>query len=447
MAAIQTFDFGVITSQPALVARCEFISKEFSFSLKIWKNLEDFMAEPAECRALMASCVEAEGLYQPAEFAQCLRFHAPSSFVICIVSRSLKKDVAVFVRKSGADMVLLDNEVDETSKIEFVVSQTVRARYMPFKVSDLVPETPLFFDIYHLLPQRQKFLKFALSGDTVSAEKIQKLNQVGELYVARADATQFDEYIKSLNDHSVLGQQRRCRSQFLLLSAKFLDLLVLLSDQGSSNSYGEGQSLTAYLRTLVGDLLSCMGTGLRVSETVNTSVIGQFGSLERSPAIAAYAGVFALHMELDTTDVMLAALMSDLGLLFVPPSVTKSLRDENLSGLKKDLLDEYRRYPLVSLDTVLNRKLMVEERVRKIMLAKHERADGTGFPHQVSSIRIPIEAQLIQLCEQLDRKSLLRLGQARVPFADVKRELFSRLNQDGRFSPAFVSKVMQIPAE
>ena len=72
---------------------------------------------------------------------------------------------------SGADMIMLEDELFLTSKLEFAMLQTMKACFFPVKASDIVLGKPVPFDLYHLLPQRKKFLKFVFSGDEVEKAK------------------------------------------------------------------------------------------------------------------------------------------------------------------------------------------------------------------------------------------------------------------------------------
>jgi CheY-like chemotaxis protein len=72
----------------------------------------------------------------------------------------------------------------------------------------------------------------------------------------------------------------------------------------------------------------------------------------------------------------------------------------------------------------------------------HERNDGGGFPNRPLAQRIPIESQLIQFCQELDSRTLVKMGELRRNPRVVRDEWIreSVLDTD-RFGPQFCKKL------
>ena len=80
--------------------------------------------------------------------------------------------------------------------------------------------------------------------------------------------------------------------------------------------------------------------------------------------------------------------------------------------------------------------------MRRIIEMTHERNDGGGFPNRPLAQRIPIESQLIQFCQELDSRTLVKMGELRRNPRVVRDEWIreSVLDTD-RFGPQFCKKL------
>ncbi|OFZ56023.1 MAG: hypothetical protein A2428_13170 [Bdellovibrionales bacterium RIFOXYC1_FULL_54_43] len=435
-------DLGIITDSDAAIARCRAVGEQFEYRLKEWRTLDQFL-EGQEIPRVVVAYVSNASQEGAAEAAQVVRYKCRDSFIICVVPDRLGREVAAFVKKSGAHLILLAEELHQTSKLEYACTQVVKADYLPIKTADLMPGQAIPFDIYHLLPIRQKFLKFAFEGDTLNQEKISKATEVGELYIKKMSAEKFNLYTNSNPDRSARGLARRCRSQFLALYSSYAQLVLLLTDQSEYASFKEGESLLKRCRDLGSELMITLGEFGNAWEIVNNSTIGEFGSTERAPAVAAYAALFGLQIDIaGISDIMIAALLSELGLLLLPPDISVKLRAQELDQLSPEQRRIYELYPQKSLDIVLGRKLPVDEKLRELLISTHERADETGFPRKLPARRISEGAQLVHFCRLFDQKTVIAMGKARVDREDVRREIIRQeLQNPSRFSPLFMEKL------
>lgn len=435
----QGVDIGIVSDDEPVVARCEAICRDFGFTYYTWNSLDSFMESSAKLKMVIACLVDFKTASAAAELAQGARFATSDAFLICAVPGMVGKDAAAAAKKSGADLILLRDEIIETCKVEFCALQRINASYLPIKSSDLTPNIPVPFDLYHLLPQRGKFIRFIVKGTVLSPEKVTKLHSVGEVYIKRDSADDFKAYVTANPDLSAKGLARRCRSQYLALHASYLDLILLLTDQSETSSLAIGQKLLKQCQTMCAELLGALGEFGDAWDVINNSAIGELGTVDRGPAIAAYSGLFGLQMDVDAiNDVMLAGLLSDLGLLLMTPEIGKKLREDRERDLTPEEMILYRSYPELSLNLLLGRKLSLEESFRKLFLSTQERADGKGFPKGINEERLSMGAQIVQFSRDLDRRTWLRLGQAR-PKRDqiLKKMVDEDASKHQRFSAKF----------
>ncbi len=434
------YDIGLVTEDSRLVQRIEEMVKEFGYTYKCYANIEEFLDATFEQSILIAFVRDPKNPNIAAELAQTAKQVDPGSFVICGVLKSLPKEAATFAKKSGADIILLEDELFTSSKLEFAITQALRASYLPLKGSDIIPGKELPFDIYHLMPQRRKFVKFLFKGVVPDDSKIQKVLEVGEVYVHRSKTHLYKKYIEELNDRSRAGLSRRCRAQFLALYSQYSNLVLTLTDQTERTSFAEGEKLLASVRALCQDLLATLAEFSAAWEIINNSTVGEFGSVERAPAVAAYASVFSLQCGLlKIDDIMLVALLIDLGLVFLHPDITKKIREDRFNELTSSQLEEYKSYPQQSLNVVLDRKIAMTEKMRNMLISVHERSNGKGFPKGSFADKIPIESQMIQFCKEFDSRTVVRLGKPRVEPLKVRDDLvIEESKKMDRFTETFL---------
>ncbi len=429
-------NFLCIGSDAQTITRCQDLATEFEYSFLQTTNAD--------------SVLELEGKYEMAQFVlvnavsvkkedmnaivQTVRHVFKESFICVVVDRKIPQDVADFVKKSGANMVILENEFFETSRLEFVASQIIRASYVPVKLSEFPKDCVLDFTLFHLMPLNQKLLPVLPKGSPLTEGRLKKLESVGEVFVRRDEVDRYRQYVELHPDSSGQGLKSRCRAQYLSFCNSHSQLIFLLVDQSENASFKEGKWLYDRCEILARDLLTTLSAVGEAWDVVNNSSLGEFGSVERSPTVAAYAGLISLLTSIgEPVDVMVAALLSDVGMLELHPRVTKKLRQtQNPEALAPDDLQEYQKHPVLSLNRCLSRKLQIKDSIKEMILCTHERNDGKGFPNARAAEKIPQEAMLIQFSEMLDRGAMVKMGQARQPVQEIKKQLLESHMKEGK---------------
>lgn len=426
----QAIECGLVSADAKMIERFKAVCAEFSYSLQVWSSAEELIAVNPTCR-MIACHIPFSGINE-AEFAKKAVSELQSVLLVCsearvmaIFDKLLSKEDTAVLKKADIHSILTVPEVYQTSKLEFITTQLVRAEYIPVKHIDLIPGSVLPFDLYHLMPLSGKFLRISRGGAPLEERKKEKMKDVGEFYVHRSQLPLFSEYMAE-NSQGQDGLIRQCRAQFLEFQAKYGELAMILSDQSESLSYEEGKALLGGCHALACRLaatLSQVGiTGMW--DVINNSSIGEFGSVERAPAVAAYAAFFAMAVGLeDIEELIFAALIMDLGVLFLDPPTTRRIREDKIHELKGDALTGYRRYPIKSIEAVLSRRLPLEESLKKMILLAHERADGKGFPKGVHGERFTLESQLLGFSSLFDRGTVLRMGKKRTEPASALAEM------------------------
>ena len=439
-------DLVVISSAAEMIGRCQDVCAEFDFTFESLKSVDDLMDREelaSSVQFIILSAIDSKTDSDTAGMVQVLRQVSPTAYLMMVVDKKVNAESAAFIKKSGANIVLLENEFFNTSKLEFISSQKINASYLPAKVSEFNVGSKPTFTLFHLMPLNKKFMPVHFANNEISAEKFKKMEAVGEIYFRREDISLYQKYLELNQDMSAAGLKSRCRAQFLNLTQSYNDLVLLLTDQSESSSYQKGKELYEQCSNLANDLIVGLGAIGEAWDVINNSAVGTFGSVERGPAIAAYAGLFSLMTNIGATnDVMLGALLADVGMLDLPPKTTQKFRKGTDLKLNSEEDAEYRSHPIMSLNRALSRKLPIPENVKNIILCTHERSDKKGFPNQIRPEKIPEESMLIQFSEILDQACALRMGQERISTADAKKVVFDReYKEAARFSLLFLEKL------
>lgn len=446
---MSTLDLAVISKNEKFRQRSSSMARFCSFEAQLYSNEDDFFTESERYKAISCVLLDCSTLEKSNEIAgkvQVAKQAAPSSYIMAVVSSKLSPEDARIAKTSGASIVIMENEYLLSSKAEFILSQVLRSTYNPIKTLDLIVGSETTFPIFHLLPFNRKFLKVAKPGYKVEQNFLDKYVEVGDLYLQRDDLDAWVHYTNRYASEDSESHLRKCRVRFLQLRQSFLNLVLLITDQSSNASFSQGRDLFAACEGFASDLLDAMKNVSDPWSVINNSAVGDFGSVERAPAIAAYAGILSSQAQMgDPKEVMIGALLADVGFLDLSPSATEKIRQNRMDEMNGEEKMEYQKHPIYSLNQCLSRKLPLSENIKEIISQSHERADQKGFPHQPRTDKLNEVAMLVRLCWELDMRCQVRMGEARVDIKEAKQELAESVKNDpGNYSFAFINKVLKV---
>lgn len=434
-----------IASDPKYNTRLGDIATEFEYQYKHFENVDAF-ADQIGDEQVMLTVFSAVHLNQASDIAgsiQVIKQFVPDSFVTVIVEKRISPDAISFIKKSGANLVLMEHSFFSTSQIDYVCSQIIKGSLVPIKASELKPNTMIDFNVLVVMPLNKKILPVAFAGSELSEAKYKKLVESKELYIRRDDLNKFNTYCEKHVDLSAAGIAARCRLKYLNLCKAHSELVYLLIDQGAAASFGQGKILMEDCERLASDLLTNLASVEDPYAIINSSSMGESGSAERSTSIAAMGGLLALSLTgAVANDVVLAGLLSDFGLLELEPKVLKKMRSKGVAGLDAVDMETYVQHPTMSINMCLSRKLPLPDRVKQIISCTHEQFNGKGFPKGVLGDKIPVESQVIFFCQLVDEASLVKMGERRRPVKEIQQEILEKeLLSSQRFGPQFLQNI------
>ncbi len=423
----------VISEDSKFLQRADLMSSLLPVRLRHFQDADRFSDEVEKDPALkdivfvLVSAIQIGNGNEIAGMMQVVKFGLPAADIAVVVDKKIDTATAEFVKKSGASVVVLEDEYYQNSKIEFIVSRKVHGEWISLKTSDISKNTAIDFTLYHLMPLNQKYLAILQKGQVVDEEHLKKYNSVGELYIKREDLDNYKKYLVSAVDMSAEGLRRRCRADYLRFVDSYKSLVMLLTDQSEASSFEAGRQLFQRLNQMAGELISSLGALGEPWSVINNSKGEDFTAIDRAPALSSYAGMLSLALGIGKPEeVMVAALIADIGLLDLSNAGVSALRSGDETALNDEDRKIYRRHPIISINKALSRKVALPEKLKDIILNTHERADQKGFPHQPEKSKIPAESFLIHFSEMLDRLTVLDFGRARLSPQEARKAIVAR---------------------
>jgi two-component system cell cycle response regulator len=137
-----------------------------------------------------------------------------------------------------------------------------------------------------------------------------------------------------------------------------------------------------------------------------------------SQAVGRYAAAIARELGLpdDAIErVRFGGIVHDVGKIAVPDAVLRKP-----GWLSAEDWMEMRRHPEVGARILSGARL---GDVSEWVLAHHERPDGTGYPHGLAGVEIPLEARILAVADAYEAMTSDRVYRAALPVSDARAEL------------------------
>lgn len=365
---------------------------------------------------------------------QSIKQFFPNVFVMVVAEKKITGADAKFLKKSGANYVILENEFFQSIRLEYFLIYVVKCSLTPVKVSDLKIGTTIPFKVLSILPLNRKVVPVIPKGTLFSEEKQKKLLTINEIYISREDLESYVEYFLVHEDKSANGLSSRCRAQFQVVASMHTNLMMNLTDQSEQGSYEGGKQILDKILKLCNDLLLTLATVPEPWNIIDQSAIGTIGATDRSMFIASMAALTSFLSGLGVAEeIMFGGLFCDLGLLDLSPKCLALLNStEDRERLPAEDLNAYTHHPLISLNRLLERKIQLSDRQKEIILCTHEQMDKCGFPRKVAPEKIPIESALIYFHELIDLEFRMQMGKQRLTYIEARQKVLDRELKSGK---------------
>lgn len=385
------------------------------------------VAEQVAPRFIILSTVGVKAKESIAGEVQSIKQFFPNIFVLVVAEKKITGADAAFLKKSGANYVILENEFLSTIRLEYFLIYVVKCSLTPVKVTDLKIGTVIPFKVLSILPLNKKVIPVIPKDTLFSLEKQKKLLSINEIYISREDFESYTEYFMANQDKSAAGLASRCRAQFQMVAHMHTNLVMFLTDQSEQGSYEGGKQTLDKILKLCNDLLLTLATVPEPWNILDQSAIGAIGATDRSMIIASMASLASFMAGYGSyQDIMFGGLFCDLGMLDLSPKSLSLLNTvEGRCNLPVEDLNTYQHHPLISLNKLLERKIQLSERQKEIILCTHETSDKSGFPRKVAPEKIPVESALIQFYELVDLEFRIQMGKQRLTYPEARNKVLN----------------------
>lgn len=334
-------------------------------------------------------------------------------------------------------------EFYQTLKFEYLCIYRCRSQYFEIKPNDLFPATTMNFPAFIRLSLNQRYLAVVYSNMILSDERFHRLEESEGLYIQAKDSERYLQYLNTYYDTSGAGLKKRARALFLTLYSYSLRLNEILLFDFKSSSEEEIGEIYLSLQNVAKELFEVLKSDENLWDLFREAAPGELNLYWRSPWIATYAALIAVKSgQGDPLVTLLAGLLTDVGLYDLEEKMTRQflLADEKAFAEKEQR--QFVQHPILSLNRCLAKKLPLEDKIKSVMVCAHERADQTGFPNQVPSDNLPVEAQILLFAEKIDQGVLTTMKQTGVGFRFLKEKLWeAETAKPGDFSPAFLQNI------
>lgn len=442
----QSHDIVTIAKSARFLSRAKNLAVDLGYSYQDYPNIEEF-AEKCDgitTQFLIVVTEDAANKEEAIGIVQVAKQISPNSFILVVISGKVDPTSIAWIRKSGADVVLQEDEFIYTCKLEYFVYNTINSEYHGVKAGDLIEGTTLNFTVFTFMTQNRKYLPVVHKSMKLEEKKLAKMREHGDFYIKHEEVPAYENYLSSLQDSSAKGLVRRCRLQYLQLRHTYFDLVVSLTEKNEKPSLEEGKTLLQNCMKLSNDLLNSIMTVGQIQDIIESPLAGNLNSVDRAVDRSAIAGFFSMLASIgNPEDVMLSALIMDLGILGCAPNTMKKLRAKDFSAFTQEDRSDYQSHPQRSLNFVLSRKLQISNSIKDAVNFHHAIPTEKGFP-VLPFEKIPLEAQLLRFCENLDLAMTVYIGKPKPSFRNAYNALMKEAGNFQDYSPQFVQAMREV---
>lgn len=440
------FDILLVSPNPIYDERVESFAKIYGYSHCKIKVIEDVAETLANILVnfVILDAAPAQDQNDVVGYLQVLRYIFPKTPLLVVCPKRFDKDILQWIRKSGANFIMSENEFLERVRFDFFASQYIGSEYLPVKPHDFKLDSKVSLSLFYYMSANRRYYPIVAANTVVNSARFEKIKKIGDVYIRRTDLERYHNYLQENQDQSANGLIRRCRSQFHEFKESYLNLVNHLTEETEIVSYEEGKRQMEQCQKLSRDLVSAMMSAGSVFDVISQSVQGSFHFCDRAPERAAMVGYLSMMGDVGNPEhAILATLLCDIGLLNLPRECLDIIRKGGVAALDGELRKIYEQHPQFSINCAAQKKLQIDPVVREAILHSHSRINGTGFP-RVRAEKVNAEAQLIQVVEFLDDLCQVQWGKPRLNYKDEFKRLLKDPSTWSFLSPTIVQALKGI---
>lgn len=258
--------------------------------------------------------------------------------------------------------------------------------YFQIRVGTLLPNRPIPFDLYVQL--HQKFVRYLPLGETLSEEKISKLNSSDQFFVPSVQRPDFKKFIYASMNEENLETATKAR----ILRDTSLALIEEIYEKKDINEALEDS------KQLMGQFVNLMNTAPDSVDHLIQLSSHDFYTFNHSLDVSVYSmgiGKLMKYSESDLTELGRGALFHDIGKKWVAAEII----------CKKGALDDaewaqMKRHPEYGLKILS--EYNVSEAIKACCFEHHESFLGNGYPQGLDGESIHPMARIVAIADTFD---------------------------------------------
>ena len=411
--------------------------------LDLDKLMEDLKVEP--CLVIAG---EPKGDLSVIELAQTLRMKYQNIPVFLSFTTKAGFERKNFIKNGFTDAFLFP--MDTVNLRSAVSEEMAKASngairiHRPVKIIDIEPGSSLDFDVSVLLSVNKKYIKINSAGDSLDADRVEKLkkNKMNNVFVPAEQMQKFYTYsakrLKSIDGNPAISVTERREK----MSSAVRELISGLFTEEASG-FEAGQSILKDCGEIVKTFI-LDGAENEWYARIQQVMGEQGGSYSHSSNVSTLAALFSMGLGIGKPeDLALAGLMHDIGIAELPAEL-QYLEFDQMTPEQKEI---YKKHPEISVKMIKNRKIVVPEIVTKAILQHHEHFDGSGYPNGIFGDRMCKEAQILAIADRFDEMTSLKPGQPTLSPGDalsIMRENQISNPSKAIYNPELLKKLLDL---
>lgn len=419
------------------------------------QEFNQLLFKPIDPPPHLIMCGQSTGAKSLNEIAQGLSMAYPSSTAIYITSNKDGFNRGDLLKNGFAEAFLIPFEVTEFEKfvnsIESKISSASSNFYRSVKLVDFQGDEPLDFDTYVYLPLNGKYIRYTHAGKQLNTEQVKRLksHDVSSLQIKQADMPKFYQFtaqkLVAMGQSEGLSEtEKRDKMQSAVRSI----VSGVFSETSAGSGFDPGRKMIADCQEIVKAYIIASSDepgATSLYEKISRIAQEDSGLYSYATNTATFGGLFSIGLGIgDPEEISMAGLLCDVGLAALPPEVQIKKKEERT----KEDENMYRMHPELSVNLLKTKRMILPEKVLKMIMQHHENYDGTGYPNALQHFKILPEAQVLGIASDFSELLMMKPGQKRTSPREAIE--YIRKNLSGtRFDPILVRKIyeMLVPPE
>jgi HD-GYP domain-containing protein (c-di-GMP phosphodiesterase class II) len=349
------------------------------------------------------------------EIAQALSSYYQGLNLVFVTGDRAKFELEVLKKNGFTESFILPTDQALLKESFATVAQRAQGgafrRYKAVKLVDISPGTHLPFEVKTFLSLNSKYVTLTGTGE-ISQKKVDllKRNHTNSVFVDQAQIEKFYEFaaeqLLALGQTSNDAVSQTEKSERMQSQVRQLFRSVL--DSGSdAKDFSVGKDLLEQSKKVVEHFVS-QKIGSNLADRLKEVTGEGRDAYSHAQVVSTMACLMSMATGIgQPEDLAIAGLFHDIGILGLNDNTSVF----DLGKLSADDQKQYKLHPRNSLNLLKEKRITVTPLVADIIEKHHERMDGKGFPGELQSHRIPVEAHLLAYADAFEYLTRVQPGQ------------------------------------